>query len=905
MRLTCLGPARCLKNFRAIPPPLKHDEQQFSQPGSWRSSILPRMSKDEVDTQRARQYAWTLKFSDETELEDDAEESAPPSEPDAEPGAAKASSEPDLDAWRSKIHAKAESLAAAVERVWNGTMSAEQQAQKVKSLVASATELGLGMFALTDEPLSLVRLARLVNRHWHRLSAESRQAACGSLIWSRFEPPLAVELLVEICRDGNAELASALSLPLFRDEPGDESQSTFLTTGLAAQLIVLLEAADSLARPWASRLIALDWLQLAPVRSAVPVVRRMLRLAHLEIRWRALALLVKDYTPPALLPEDILFLLQDLLVHPPDSERGRGRFETSYRYSTFLHEAIATLRPEGGAELLVELAFEGRGEYLRLGYQGHWAGKWALTALSAAYPERALPFIERCMRSGSSYVRLVAVEAASELPEEPARLRLIALAADGAPRVAEPARDRFIKRFATPCPVAPLDGFPVELLVAPPSESLHGRLLCLRGPSSEARAAMVEVLLAEAPCSEALALLTFALCDDDLLRDNTRRRLPKDMKQMCARLYRQFGGPAIAALCWLVDRYPEAGLHDWLYQVSCLVTARKVRKRDRGPLRSLAARWLAVPDPKRQRRALEVLADVGAPAEHMERLLTLAWLDEPSSYSAGQVLKKWPADRTLDARILKVAQESWANREVPRLALALKLGFHRRIPALDPLAQEILAAWLDYAAGQRAQGRRLVDPLVELPLSLAAQCVSHLRNQNQLDAATIQKWLTAPQAPAFLLATYQPPERSAATKRALFAALEAPTTPKEAAQEAATVLMQLGYLSPDDPRVRELIDEASHQLRFWVMHHIVFGKCKKRTAHRLAVAALLKTVPFSEALDPDLSYYLPRLAQAVGAEAVKQALTELPDRELRNRLLAIVCPDPQPKYWQDVSEVPN
>ena len=68
--------------------------------------------------------------------------------------------------------------------------------------------------------------------------------------------------------------------------------------------------------------------------------------------------------------------------------------------------------------------------------------------------------------------------------------------------------------------------------------------------------------------------------------------------------------------------------------------------------------------------------------------------------------------------------------------------------------------------------------------------------------------------------------------------------------------------------------------------------------------ALLNTVAGSE--ETYLSDYLPRLVQAVGAEAVKQALTELPDRDLRNRLLAIVCAqDPQPEYWQDVSEVPN
>lgn len=860
------------------------------------------MSKDEVDIQRARHYAWTLKFSDETELEADAEESEPQSEPDEEPGAAKASADRNLDAWRAKIHAQVGSLALTVERVWSGEMSDEQQARKVESLLESAAELSLGMVAMSDEPLSLVRLARLINRHWHRLSEKSRKEACGVLIWSRLDPLLAVELLVELCRDGNAELAGSLSWQLFRDEYLDEAQPIYLTTGLAAQLITLLEAAETLARPWDSRLIALDWLRLAPARAAVPVVRRMLRLPHLQLRWRALALLLEDYEPPAILPEDVLFLLQDLLDHPPDRVRVRGRYEDSYRYATFLHKAITTLGPEGGAGLLLELAFEG--DYLRIGYRGHWDGKWALIALSAAYAEHALPHIDRCMRSGSSHVRLASVEAASELPEEQARARLIALAADGDPNVAEPARDRFIKRFATPCPVEPLAGFPVELLVAPPSESLQGRLLCLRGPSKEARAAMVEVLLDEAPSSEALALLTFALCDDDLLRDKTRRRLPKDTKQMCRRLYRRFGGPAIAALCWLVDRYPESGLHDWLYQVSQLVSKSKVRKRDLGPLRSLAARWLADPDRKRQHRALQTLADVGAPAEYMEQLLTLACCDEPSPFWAGQVLKKWPADKMLDARILQVAQDAWASREVKRLAYALAVGFNRHISPLDQLAQEILAAWLDYAAGQIAQGRRLSDARCAIPLTLATQCANKLWSQKLLDAATVHKWLAAPEAPAFLLATNLPLERTAANKRALFAALEAPTTPQETAQEAATLLMQLKFLHPDDPRVRALIAADDHRLRFWVMHHVGFEKCKRHTAHRLAIAALLKTLSESEA--GGCSHYLPHFTKAVGAATVKQALEENPDRAIRKVLLPIACPETlPPEYWQDISEGPN
>lgn len=854
------------------------------------------MGRDEIDAQRAKQYAWSLELPDESMEEPDGEE----------PGSTEKSSveaEKEQVAWRAEIRTKANTLAAAVERVWNGTMSDEQQARQVEALIEFAAELNLGMVAMPSESPAPVRLARLVHRHWHRLSEEVRENARASFMWADFEPAAAVELLVELCRDGNEDLAGMLFLPLFHGPHRDELRLAFLDTGLGEQLIALLEAADSLRLPWTSRLIALEWLRLAPCRSAIPVLRRLLRLPHLEVRWHALALLLNDYKPPALRSEDVLFMLEDLLIHPPEDGRASDRYEASSRYLAFLHEAVTTLRPEGGAEILEQLAFEG--DCLRFGYRGDWEGKWALIALSAAYPERALCYIDRCMRNSSWYTRLTAVEAAAELPEEQAHPRLVALAADGAASVAERARDRFIKRFSAVCPVEPLAGFPVELLADPPSERLYGRLLCLRGPLQETRVALVEVLLAEAPCPEALALITFALCDDHLLDASTRGRLPKDRKGMYLRLYRRFGAPAIAALCWLIERYPERGLCDRLGEVSELVTARKLRKRDLEPLRSLAARWLEAPDPNKQQHALQVLAKVGAPVGLKDRLVELAWLDEPSPYWVGEVLRAWPADKALDVRICKEAQEAWANRELSKLSRALRLGFSRRIRSLDRLAREILATWQEYAAVQRAKGGQLCRPDAELPLSLAVQCIRHLHAKKQVDASTIQAWLATPAAPEFLLATHLPLEQDDATlHQVLLAALNAPTSPREAAQEAAAILLHLKILDPDDARLRELFENDFSLLRFWVMHHIAFGKCKKREAHQLAVAALLKTATVAD--EQDLGDSLPRLAQAVGVEAVKLALAELPHQDLRQRLLAILCEeDADSDYWQDATEAPR
>ena len=69
-----------------------------------------------------------------------------------------------------------------------------------------------------------------------------------------------------------------------------------------------------------------------------------------------------------------------------------------------------------------------------------------------------------------------------------------------------------------------------DLLQGAPSELLPSRLAILRSDSEQARQAMLEVLLLEAPNQESLALIVFAMADDMLLFRRHRKRLPADFQ---------------------------------------------------------------------------------------------------------------------------------------------------------------------------------------------------------------------------------------------------------------------------------------------------------------------------------------------------------------------------------------
>lgn len=776
---------------------------------------------DEVDTERLRQYAWTLRLPDDDEAaadsDGDSEEEAAPGK---SPGAADAApaegqlqaedpSTEELADWRSRARDAADQLAAAVERVWSQETALGKQVRQTSTLLESTGGLGLGLAAMCQHPREYIRLARLANRHWHRLSEAAREAALGAFFWIRFDHPEAADLLVELAQVGNRRLAGCLTLPLASPDSDPDVPRTLAAAGLGHRLLALLESKPQDAEPpFTTQLLAVDWLGLALTPAAIPTLRRLLRLPHLGIRWRALDLLIHGFEPAAVTGEEVMFLLRDLIDHPPalHSHAHRSLFDEPRRYADCLEQAIVLLRPADGAEVLEELAF---GRALSWRYRGDCDGGWALEVMAAAYPERAVPHIDICLGSGSSHSRLAATDAAGRLPEALCRSRLLRAAADGAPRVAERARELWLERFTSILPLPPLEGLPLALLDAPPSERLPSRLQVLRSPSQEARQAMLEALLAEAPDREALALITFAMADDYLLMPRSRRRLPQRISQLCSRLYRLFGAPAISALCWLAERYPSEGGTNWIWEASHLSGTAKLRKRDVGPLRELALRRLDSPSSDVRRHALNTLAKVGAPLDQRERLFQLLCAGDYEYLFAASVLTGWPRDPILDAMLVEKAGEAWAQRNSRLLYQLNGVGFERRLAPFTELAAEVIRHWLEQTGERWARPEKELWPEPQTSTVTAAQCLRHLMDRGRWPLSWIHEALADCTQPAFVLAANLiDKDPSEEVRQALLRVFELPggKANPTAVEIAGITLLRLNILTLTDPRSLRLAE---------------------------------------------------------------------------------------------------
>lgn len=866
------------------------------------------MSKwDEVDPQRARRYAWAHPEDGlSVELETpDGEALAPGGEGDDEDSAR------DLAEWRGQAKESCAKLAAAIDRVWQA--AGEEQARLTPPLFESVRALGPSLVALRRHPLQSLRLVRLVLRHWNALSAEAHEGVGAALIWLHLDQPELADLLVEVARAGLRPLSQALIFPLcMRDE--SFTARRLRRTDLAERLLDLLRSKGEPGSPppqgsapsplpplsGTSCRIALDWLGLVATRGAIPTLRTVLRRPHFGVRERALDLLMSCYRPPAIEAEDVLFLLSDLFIHPPPAE-AYDPWEEPTRFAANLERALTAVRPEGGAELLERLA---RGEGPRALKYTATDGRWALRVLAAAYPERALPLVDEELRSCSAWRRTEAVAAAARLPEELARTRLLTASGDGAPQVAEAGREQWLARFGTSCPTPPLFGFPVELLPVPPDEAatarLLGRLAALRGPSIEARQAMLEVLLKEAPDREALALITFALADDGLLRTRHRARLPRDLSQLCGRLYRGFGQPALLALCWLAERYPGSGATSWLYELGFLASRGRLRKRDLGPVRSLAGRRVGSLQIAERQQALAVLARIGGSPELLDSVYAVLLAAGPEARDAAEVIAGWPADPALDARLVADARRAWARREVQRLCGLFEVGAIRRIPAFGELAQQGAAAWLDGASDSEGSWRRL-----------AVLCARHLEELSLLPASFVRDGLADPASPAFelaadlLLRELDTVDSSAVDgagpgepiRKALRTALASPARSGESACAAALVLLRLGELGTEDARVQELAAGAAEQSGAFVL----LMKVLRHEPLDLVLPLLEEVLRRGKVREREgLILYVTAHFRILPPEAARSFVPRVQDPQLRAALAAIGEPrHGRTGYWED------
>lgn len=851
---------------------------------------------------------------------------------------------------------QAEEIAALVDQAWELPTSGPPESAAAAAptapsdapqrdatgrVIALATGSPFLMTALSlAHPLQTVRLLRLALRH-HRALGEPVQRQMLSLcLPTHLSHPETADLLVEVAQGGATDFARWLGFPLSARgtvEEGENEPLTFLEYGhLTPRLCQIIDDPDA---SWDSRELATEWLLLSCTMAALPTLRRALSLPHLGVRFRALAVLLHSFSPPEVTADDLQFLVSDLFVHPPQALRNPPVLTRDglVDYPETLTQAICWLHPpEVATALLRILRAEDVPQAL---YRGTCDDSWALAALAAAYPDRALPHVDSYLMQPSVLARCSGIAAATHLSEPLARPRLFRAAMDGAPIVAGTARAAWEQLYGEPfepgiglghdaAREAQLELGPLaDLLDGPPSALFSSRLSILRSESDAARQAILQVLLDEAPSREALALLTFALTDETLLFKRHRKRLPADRQGLMSLLYRRFGQDGLHALCKLADLYPAPGGTGGLMPLLQLAERGRLRRRDAAPLQALAARRLIADGPEAQRLALLILSYVGTPDSLREVLLDRVVAADRDGLAslAAEVLARRARDPIL-ATELRARIESacrardysllsrWVEALPPRAAWTLRLAqsLLSRFVAVDSdltippdLTTSPATAQITDTAPQPATG-------MAMALQKAiGRCVEHLHAARRLPADWLDRALAAPEGRAFLVAApllqnesdLTPPRRAA-----LVAALRSTAHGGGAALEAAVTLLRLKQETvPDDPRLMQLLQTTHGARRARLLGMMLFRQpltplltpflnaclCTEDPAEAASIATLLGGAT-AQRHRAYLRRILPSIRVPSLADHLQRQLGPAPD----------VSAEPD-RYWQDRRPLPR
>jgi len=816
------------------------------------------MAKDDVlDLARARFYLWGARGI-------------------ADEGAAPEARNP------SSINAalQVREFAARVHRVW-AMSDRGLQARATIGLAEHAERLALDLAALP--PRAAVHLLRLIARYRLLLEPELYERLPGALMWCSLEAPEFVDLLVEVAETGDSRLELLINLGMGREH------STW--PGLGLRLLPILRAQGryrerALAATFADG--AEDW----PI--VVPELRRALGEPYLRLRLAALqGLLARG----GLQPDDVQALLDDLVAHPPPDYTSALR-EACHEYARALHEAVVKLKPPGGYRPLEAIAHH------ECAFVHGWreiGESFALAALAAAYPERAVEEIDCRLESSVFWDRRCALMAANQLSDELARPRLYRGAGDPDARVHEYAREVCLKRFGQRARA--VGQVPLELERETPSPSLGSRLTVLRGSDQDARLGMVKALLAAAPEREALALLLYQLRDHNLWLGVRELGLPQSCENWAKELCGRFGEPAFEGLLLLAERQAAVGVENgWLSALAALPAQGFLSEGQVDALRCLAERVLEGAPPNRCRcDALVALRAVGAPASCFDRLWTIAldaartreridaWHRRSWRYAAqvaSEVLGHAGPSQELDARIVQELSAGLEQLDFERAEVLVRIAVTRKdATGLEPLVERALALSAAELASQQSAAA----------LRLAMRCAEFVHSRDAQAPARLLGWLGDPEDPLFTPALHQVKLGCDWAVPALFAALESNAGDGAVAARAATRLFYVEAIDVHDPRLDAVLEHAPLRDGIELAGTMFyFGAPIERISHTVLEALCSPDEDTAQA--GVLAVSCSRQPLAIWSEALQRGVhASVRDHALRQARL----PSEVEQYWQD------
>ncbi|MDI3288851.1 HEAT repeat domain-containing protein [Polyangium sp. 15x6] len=848
-------------------------------------SDAPKPKRDVLDPALASRFAWRV---------------APPPEPSPEPTDAPPA--PNLDPAASPDFAEhaasaCEELAMDVRKAW-GLASPPAQAAATKRLLRFARRIGFEILGMSQHPLEAVRLLRLLARHIDRTPISKTEMF--QLAWLPLPDrhPEVIELIVEAARTGNKSLAFVLDRTVAETELGGRYPE------LGARLA---EIADT-TRSWEVRALAIRWLSLDEFPAAIPALRRALRTRHARLRYYALFILAQmaGWTQR---DEDVLWLLEDAVRHPLDSNHGMSAYERIDAYEKTLLDVLRAASPPEGWKPL-EIIVEGGGAHIFRERPGLDID-WALKALAAGYPERAIHRIDRALVDPIGLQKYAAIDALGLLPEELARPRLLQAAGLSEHVFVERAKAIWFKRFGSELSASPLAGVPVSLLDGPPSERFFACLTVLRGASEEARFVMVDALLADAPEGsappaqlspsqrESLALLLFTLrTSGRLYKHPTLGNLAEaDWAKL---LLRRFGALAFDGLASLAEPAALAGVtRGWLDALTSAAREGMLDPGQRERLRSIACAALASPLWDNAPAPLLALSVVGAPEDCMERVWSILTTSEDAtdprsegarsnadaSRWASIVLREVPETPGFGARIAAAAGEAFQQRRFDLFDRLMYLGSERKAPEVLDVARAALSGH---------DG----DPEAYGPVYRAAHV---LVQANLLEDAWILSALAQPEAPLFAVAARLVRKASPAPMiEALTRALASTGRGGAAAAEAAQVLVWQKVLAGDDARLSGILERAPDYERAALCAALIDEEVPLASYRHHVASCLLSPDPRAtrELHDPLW------LRHPEGMEALfEELLPRVQVEDTRDFMLHLLrAPNEAAKYWVDGGE---
>ncbi|HLK35146.1 MAG TPA: hypothetical protein VKU41_00250 [Polyangiaceae bacterium] len=759
-------------------------------------------------------------------------------------------------------------LAAGVRETW-AEADEDAAARGTKRLLTRADRLGIELVGMDAYPQEGVRLLRLFVRHGPTMTRRQRERAHTVATLLPLEHPEVAELLVEIARGADRDMADALA-------SGELEEPWTPDVGDPQALAARLAEVIDLGPTHDCRAIAIDVLALLPrCDPAYPALRRALRLPSFAVRARALRALARA-RPCPVTEDDLASLLRDLVTHgPPDSFQDDRHEEDERTLAEAVVAALAHVRPPEAEETLLDL--------IDADFDAVWldAG-WATEALAVAFPETAATMVDHWLTCARGYERMRALAAMQRLPDEIAAPRLMRAATDPSLAVREGARRHWLERFDRSCPVGPMDVVGAELLAAPPSDRFVARLAVLQGRLREARAAMARALLAEAPDREALVLLLQVVADEGESGEpgpGSRNPSLAPSDGWAATLARRFGAAGVEGLCAVAARFREPESFGWMRRLGDLVERGIIGREHVAPLRALAAAHVASADAGRVDDSLRLLALVGPPSEILDRVLVLALDDDLGSSEARALVVSW-TDRVVDTRLTSEMVLALAEQDWTRLRYAAWLALERGAPAARVIAQRVLEV-----------AEREPDAV-----DAAVECARYLWASGHLDDTWAFAALARPESPIFAVAAQACRHHGDSVRAALEAALGSTARGGASAVQAAVALLHADpAISPRDRRLAGVLDTATTCERA----ELVYAMCV-RGAPLGVVAPHLEELFASS--DPGVTGALVGLAlwlKSPKARALlRGVLPRVVDVELRADIEEALGSSPAP-FWAD------